>query len=335
MKQATLYGPKDLRIEEVSLDTRHLKPNEIWVQTEITAFKIGTDRGNYEGAEAVPTAPPYPRWVGDSNLGIVRGRGERVSRFSLGDRVFSRKPHQSDYIADENEEIIKIPADIAPEDAVYLGLYHVSALSYWRCHYQPGENVAVVGLGVLGMADVALGCSFGARIIAIGNSPTRLEMAKKMGAHLAVMAEDSDLHNKIQEFTGPVGVDLVILTANPWPAYRVAMEIVRPNGRIAILSLPGRGEAALDFNPLAMQWFYAKALTLTAVTVPVPSLYPIPGNRFTLENIAPALLNLMRNGGLEPKRLITHRLPCERLVEAYDMALQRDKSMLGVLFKWH
>jgi threonine dehydrogenase-like Zn-dependent dehydrogenase len=69
--------------------------------------------------------------------------------------------------------------------------------------------------------------------------------------------------------------------------------------------------------------------------VPAPTLYPIHGNRFSLENIAPALLTLMQNGGLEPKRLITHRLPCERLVEAYDMALRRDKSMLGVLFEWH
>ena len=334
MRKAILYGPKDLRIEESTLDTSRLKPDEIWVETEITAFKIGTDRGNYEGAEMVPTAPSYPRWVGDSNLGTVRGRGERVSRFALGDRVFSRKPHQSDYIANENEEIIRIPTSISPEDAVFLGLYHVSALSYWRCHYQPGENVAVVGLGVLGMAAVALGCAFGARIIAIGNSSIRLEMAARMGAHLSVLSDDPNLHDKIEEFAGPTGIDLVILTANPWPAYRVAAEVVRANGRIGILSLPGRGEAPLDFNPLAMQWLYAKSLTLTAVTVPASSLYPTSANRFMLENIAPALLNLMAKGIVEPKRLITHRLPSERLVEAYDMSFRRDKSMLGVLFDW-
>jgi len=335
MWKATLYGPQDLRIEEAPLDTSRLKPNEIWVQTEITAFKIGTDRGNYEGAEMVPSAPSYPRWVGDSNLGIVRARGENVSRFAPGDRVFARKPHQSDYIAHENEEVIKIPSKVSPEDAVFLGLYHVSAISYWRCHYQPGETVAVVGLGVLGMAAVALGCSFGARVIAIGNSSTRLAMAAKMGAHMAVLSEDPDLHRKIEAFAGPIGVDLVILTANPWPAYRVAAEVVRTNGRIGILSLPGRGEAPLDFNPLAMRWLYAKSLTLTAVTVPAPSLYPTPVNRFSLENIAPALLNLMATGSVEPKRLITHRLPSSRLAEAYEMALAREKGILGVVFDWH
>lgn len=63
MKIAILHGPRDLRIEDQVLDTSQLQPDEIWVKTRISAFKIGTDRGNYEGAEQVPGAPGYPRWV--------------------------------------------------------------------------------------------------------------------------------------------------------------------------------------------------------------------------------------------------------------------------------
>ena len=69
MKKAILHGPRDLRIEDVELDTSSLKPHDVWVETEITAFKIGTDRGNYAGAEQVPGAPGYPRFVGDSTTG--------------------------------------------------------------------------------------------------------------------------------------------------------------------------------------------------------------------------------------------------------------------------
>lgn len=334
MKRAILYGPRDLRLEEFSLETDQLGPNDVWVETQITALKIGTDRGNYEGAEQVPGAPDYPRWVGDSNLGVVRAVGREVARFSAGDRVFARKPHQSDYIATESEAIVKIPEDVASEDAVYLGLYHVSALSYWRAHYQAGENVAVVGVGLLGLADVALGRAFGARVIAVGNSRLRLEMAEKMGADLTVMSDDPNLSDKISEFTAKEGVDLVILTANPWPAYRVAMDVVRFNGRVAILGLPGRGESSLDFNPLAMEWFYAKSLTLISAGTPVTSLYPVDGDRFDLVRSAPALLKLMAQGVLEPKRLITHRLAYERIKEAYEMAYRREKSMMGVLFEW-
>ena len=81
MKIAMLYGPRDLRIEEQPLDTSHLQPHEIWVATRISALKIGTDRGNYEGAERVPGAPDYPRWVGDSNLGSIERFGQCHARF--------------------------------------------------------------------------------------------------------------------------------------------------------------------------------------------------------------------------------------------------------------
>ena len=104
-----LYGPRDLRLEERPLDTQHLKPDEIWVETEISALKIGTDRGNYEGAEQVPGAPDYPRWVGDSNLGVVRGAGSGVKRFRVGDRVVAALAHQSEYVASEAGRIVRVP----------------------------------------------------------------------------------------------------------------------------------------------------------------------------------------------------------------------------------
>ena len=95
MKIAILYGPRDLRIEEQPLETQNLLPDQIWVETQISAVKIGTDRGNYEGAEKVPEAPNYPRPVGDSNLGLVRGVGDAVKRFRVGDRVVGNLLHLS------------------------------------------------------------------------------------------------------------------------------------------------------------------------------------------------------------------------------------------------
>ena len=101
MKIAILHGPRDLRIEDQVLDTSQLQPDEIWVKTRIS-FKIGTDRGNYEGAEQVPGAPGYPRWVGDSNLGIVQAVGSAVTRLKVGDRIVTRQPHQSEYITSQS-----------------------------------------------------------------------------------------------------------------------------------------------------------------------------------------------------------------------------------------
>jgi polar amino acid transport system substrate-binding protein len=341
MKIAMLRGPRDLRIEEHPLDTDNLQPDELWIETEISAFKIGTDRGNYEGAERVPGAPDYPRWVGDSNLGIVRGVGSAVTRFQVGDRVVTRQPHQSEYITNQSASIVKVPGGAHPEDAVYAHLYTLSGFCYRKAHFQPGENVAVIGLGVLGLGAVALGPLFGARTVALGNSPVRLEMANGMGAHAAYLSNDPDLQTKLDAFTDGLGIDLVILTANPWPAYRTALEIVRPGGRVSIVSLLGRGEPPLDFNPLAMELFYIKGISLIAVSGSAGYLYP-HGNspplgaeeRFSADRACAHTLALMADGRLEPKRLITHRFHYSEMVQAYEMAYRREKSMLGVIFEW-
>ena len=345
MKIAMLRGPRDLHIEEHELDTDNLEPDDVWIKTEISALKIGTDRGNYEGAERVPGAPDYPRSVGDSNLGVVQGVGDAINRFQVGDRVATQQTHQSEYIIKDAPNIVNVPNGVHSEDAVYTHLYNLSYLCYRKAHFQPGENVAVVGLGVLGLGAVALGQVFGARVIGIGNSAVRLEMAERMGAHTVFMFDDPMLGEKLDSLTNGVGVDLVILTANPWPAYRTSLRIVRPNGRVSIVSLLGRGEPPLDFNPLAMELFYSKGISIIAVSGAAGNLYPATNqntpyaaqnaqDRFAVDQSAGYILSLMEDGLLEPKRLITHRFHYTEIAKAYEMIYRREKSMLGVIFDW-
>ncbi|MCA9987536.1 MAG: zinc-binding alcohol dehydrogenase [Anaerolineales bacterium] len=341
MKIAILHGPRQLTIEEQPLDASRLAPDEIWIKTQISAFKIGTDRGNYEGAEDVPGAPTYPRWVGDSNLGIVQGIGSAVTRVKVGDTVVTRQPHQSEYITKESASMVRVPPGVDPEDAVYAHLYALSAHCYRKAQFQPGENVAVVGVGLLGLGAIALGPLFGARVVAIANSPLRLEMAAQMGAHAGFLSSDPDLKTKLNEFTDGQGIDLVILTANPWPAFRTALDIVRENGRVSIVSLLGRGELPLDFNPLPMELFYIKGISLFAVSGPAGYLFPNSGssafdmqNRWAADRSAAHVLSLMADGRLKPSQLITHRFHYSEMRQAYEMAYEREKSMLGVIFDW-
>ncbi|MCY3902649.1 MAG: zinc-binding dehydrogenase [Caldilineaceae bacterium] len=341
MKIAILHGPRDLRIEEQALDASQLGGDEIHVKTRISALKIGTDRGNYEGADQVPGAPGYPRWVGDSNLGIVQAVGSGVKRVKVGDRVVTRAPHQSEYIMSDSDSVVVIPDGVADEDAVYAHLYALSAHCYHKAHFRPGETVAVVGVGVLGLGAIALGPLFGGRVAGIANSPVRMEMSERMGAHANFLHDDPELEAKLDAFSGGKGIDLVILTANPWPAFRTAMEIVRDNGRVSVVSLLGRGEPPLDFNPLAMELFYNKGTTLIAVSGRAGYLYPDASpnafqttDRYAWDNIADHVVSLMADGLLEPSRLVTHRFHYSEMVEAYEMAYHREKQMLGVIFNW-
>tara|TARA_B100001750_G_C15522532_1_gene613353 strand:+ start:3437 stop:4435 length:999 start_codon:yes stop_codon:yes gene_type:complete len=330
MKIAILKKAYCIEIQEAKLKS-DLEPDEIRAKTVISALKLGTDRGNFEGAEDVPGAPTYPRWVGDSNLAIVEEIGSNVKQFKVGDKVIAQLPHQSEWIASENSNVCVVPDGIKDEDAVWATLYSLSGFCYTKGGFIPGENVAVVGLGILGLGAIALGPIYGAnKTIAIGNSEIRNKMAESVGADHSVLSDDKNLEEKLNEFTNNEGIDLVILTANPWDAYISSLKSVRSGGRIANVALSGRGEEAKSFNPFPMEHFYFKGISIIAVS----GGYPTNPRMTVWKTRCLSILNLMKKNKLNPSVLNTHRMNYTKIPEAYDLMTKRDKQMLGVIFDW-
>ena len=330
MKIAILKKAYCIEIQEAKLKN-DLEPDEIRAKTVISALKLGTDRGNFEGAEDVPGAPTYPRWVGDSNLAIVEEIGSNVQQFKVGDKVIAQLPHQSEWIASENSNVCVVPEGIKDEDAVWATLYSLSGFCYTKGGFIPGENVAVVGLGILGLGAIALGPIYGAnKTIAIGNSEIRNKMAESVGADHSVLSDDKNLEEKLNEFTNNEGIDLVILTANPWDAYIASLKSVRSGGRIANVALSGRGEETTSFNPFPMEHFYFKGISIIAVS----GGYPTNPRMTVWKTRCLSILNLMKKNKLNPSVLNTHRMNYTKIPEAYDLMTKRDKQMLGVIFDW-
>ena len=304
MKIAILKKAYCIEIQEAKLKN-DLEPDEIRAKTVISALKLGTDRGNFEGAEDVPGAPTYPRWVGDSNLAIVEEIGSNVQQFKVGDKVIAQLPHQSEWIASENSNVCVVPEGIKDEDAVWATLYSLSGFCYTKGGFIPGENVAVVGLGILGLGAIALRPIYGAnKTIAIGNSEIRNKMAESVGADHSVLSDDKNLEEKLNEFTNNEGIDLVILTANPWDAYISSLKSVRSGGRIANVALSGRGEEATSFNPFPMEHFYFKGISIIAVS----GGYPTNPRMAIWKTRCLSILNLMKKNKLNPSVLNTHRM---------------------------
>lgn len=327
MIKATLHGPRDLRLEWHEISASKLAPDEIHVETLVTALSTGTDRGNYEGAERVPGAPDYPRWVGYSNVGKVRQVGENVTRVKVGDRIFTDRPHLSEFVMKDSEHLAAIGEKVTSEAAAFTYLYFLGLYSLRRGHFSFGQTVAVVGLGILGLATVELAYTWGARVVAIGNNESRLQKAAEVGAHLTLDFRERSLHEAVDQFTHKRGVDLAVLAANSWPAYRTGVEVLGEDGRMAVLSLLGRGEEMPDFNPLALEWFYHKALNIISVRL-------THADRARLEEDWTYLLELIEQRTIQPERLITHRLPYRDMAKAYEAAHKRDKSMVGTIFLW-
>ncbi|MEJ7609091.1 MAG: zinc-binding dehydrogenase [Bryobacteraceae bacterium] len=326
MIRAVLYGAGDLRLEETSLDHSQLMPSEVYVKTEVTALSTGTDLANYSGRSTeIPGAPAYPRGVGYSNVGVVHKAGSEVRGLAEGQRVFSLQPHKSAYIVSTDALLVPVPDGVSSEQASLAYLAQLGMAAVRQARYEAGESVAVVGLGVIGLSTVGLVRAMGGQVTAIANSPVRASAAKQLGAHFVHVTGEG---------YPPRDIDLVVLTANPWAAYRLSVEMARYGGRISILGFPGRGESAPPFNPLDPEWFYGKQLTLIAAGFSPRSECAPAELRFNLRRNLEYLFALMSSGDLQLEPIITHRLPAGRMQEAYELAREHSKDLMAAVFDW-
>ena len=322
MKTAILYGAGDLRLDERPLDPDSLRPEEVYVETEVTALSTGTDLGNYLGDSTyVPGAPDYPRQIGYSNVGKVCRVGENVRALGVGQRVFSLRPHQSAFIARQDELLVPVPPQVPSEQAALAYLTHLGLAALRQARYEPGENVAVVGLGVIGLCTAGLARAMGASVLAVANSELRARKAAELGAHRSPV-------------WGDAGADIVVLTANTWEAYRLSVDLARYGGRVSILGFPGRAQPAPDFNPFDPRWFYAKQLTILGAGAAPTIDCPPTEIRFNRRRNLAYILDLMASGALNLEPVISHRLPAARMKEAYELAANHSKELIAAVFDW-
>src|SRR5260370_37536917 len=151
------------------------------------------------------------------------------------------------------EGMVPAGREVAPAQASLACLTQVGVAGLRQVQYEPGERVAVVGLGVIGLATCGIARLMGADVTAVANSTVRAEAALRVGAHRAVVVGRDEL---------PADMPVVILMANPWAAYLDSVRMAGMRGRISILGFPGRAERLPGFNPLAPEWSYGNQLAL-------------------------------------------------------------------------
>lgn len=320
LRKAMLYGAGDLRLDTEDFDPAMLAPTQLLVRTEMTAFSTGTDLGNYDGRSTeVPGAPGYPREVGYSNVGRVWMAGSAARQFVPGQRVFTTKPHCSAFVLGAGELAVPVP-DAVPDDQASLAyLVNLGVAAMRQAGYQAGEHVCVVGLGVIGLCTVAAANAMGAQVSAVANHPDRATLAHRLGA---------------RHSAEPNQADVVVLTANSWDAYRSSVELARRGGRIAVLGFPGRAQPAPDFNPLDTGWLYAKQLTIMGSGF-IPRVDCLPEEiRFNLRRNLQSIFEWMASGTFDLAPVISHRVPFERMREAYELARLHDKKLTAAVFDW-
>nr|WP_317412923.1 alcohol dehydrogenase [uncultured Solibaculum sp.] len=209
--------------------------------------------------------------------------------------------------------LTKIPDGVTDQNALFVG--DILSSGYFGaelCSIQPGDTVAVIGAGPVGLCAMSCAKLFGAaKVIALDVDSSRLDLAQKQGiCDEIIHCGKLNAKQVVDVITEGRGADGVIEAAGCEESFRTAWEIARPNGTVAIVAMYEESQV------LPLHQMYGKNLIFK--TGGVDAVH------------CETLLKLIQSGRLSTDFLITHTAPLNDILEGYRMFEQR----LNGCLKW-
>lgn len=327
--QALVYlGPGKMALEERATPVIAAPTDAIVRITKTTI--CGTDLHILKGD--VASCQPG-RVLGHEGVGIVDKVGSAVTTFKVGDRVlvscisacgkciYCRKLMYShctaggwilgNKIDGTQAEFVRIPfADTSlypiPDDADEEALVMLSDIlpTGFECgvlngQIQPGNTVAIIGAGPIGLAALLTAQFYSpAAIFMIDLDDNRLEVAKRFGATSTINSSDGNAVEAVMDLTAARGVDTAIEAVGIPATFEICEKIIAPGGTIANIGVHG---TKVDLH---LENLWDRNITITTRLVDTVS--------------TPMLLQTVSSHKIDPKLLITHRYKLGRILAAYE-----------------
>jgi predicted dehydrogenase/threonine dehydrogenase-like Zn-dependent dehydrogenase len=294
--------------------------------------KISTD-GLQVTVEAVRNKLDTPLPLGYCNVGRIVEVGGSVAGFDVGDRVVSNGKH-AEYVAVPKNLCARIPDGVDDESAAFTVIGAIALQGIRLIAPSLGETVVVTGLGLIGLVAVQLLRAHGCRVLGIDFDESKIALARQFGAETVSLARGEDPVAAALRYSKERGVDAVLITASTKsnePIHQ-ATAMCRKRGRIVLVGVVGMEMSRADF--------YEKELSFQVSCSYGPGRYdveyeekghdyPIGFVRWTEQRNFEAILDMLADGRLDFKPLISHRFAVEAAAEAY--ALISGGNPLGVL----
>jgi alcohol dehydrogenase len=329
MKALVYHGPGERAWESVP-DPTIQEPTDVVVKIDSSTI-CGTDLHILKGD--VPEVEPGTV-LGHEAVGTVMAKGPAVTTVDEGDRVlvscitacgrcrFCKEAHyglcvggggwilghlingvQAEYarIPFADTSVYKIPKRLTDEQVLFLAdilptAYEVGILNGG---VEPGDTVAIVGAGPIGLAAImTAGLYTPGRIVALDIADARLDQARKFGADVTINNESENAVERIMELTDGLGADVAIEAVGIPGTFELCTELIRPGGRVANVGVHGH-PATLHLEKL-----WIRDVTITTGLVDT--------------NTTPRLMKLIDEGRLDPTTFATHRFELGETEQAYD-----------------
>lgn len=354
MKAMTYYGKDDIRFEDRPKPTILAATDAIirMTKTTICGTDLGIWKGKNPEIEATAieeTGQWNGRILGHEGIGIVEEVGEAVKQFKKGDKVLisciSRcgscencekqlyahcrqgggwilghliDGTQAEFVRTPfaDTSLYHLPDTLDTDTAVFLSdalpTGHEIGVQYGNV--KPGDTVAIVGAGPVGMGCLLTGQLYSpAAIIMIDLDDNRLEMAKEMGATHVINPSKEDAVARTLEITGGRGVDCAMEAVGIPATWDICQHIVKEGGHLANVGVHGQ---SVNFE---LEKLWIKNVTITTGLVNA--------------NTTAMLLKTCECSKLPMNKLATHHFPFEKMVEAYDVFkhAEENKAMKVVI----
>ena len=329
MQALVYHGPGERGWDTVA-DPTILDPTDAIVQID-TSTICGTDLHILKGD--VPETTPGTV-LGHEAVGTVLGIGASVTTVTPGDRVlmscvsscgrcrFCKEGRygqclggggwifghlinglQAEYarVPFADNSVYKVPAQLTDEQVLFLAdilptSFEVGVLNSMVA---PGDTVAIVGAGPIGLAAILTARLYTpGNIIAIDLADSRLESARRFGADTTINNGNEDPIARVMELTDGLGADVAFEAVGVPQTFELAAELIRPGGRVANIGVHGQAAS------LHLEKLWIRDVTITTGLVDTFSI--------------PQLMRLISSGRLDPSLFATHRFPLGDTMAAYD-----------------
>ena len=362
---------RDGRLVVAEVPTPILRPRGVLIRTVASLVSAGTERSAVEFTqkslpEKVRARPDLAREVlkkaqrdglvatmdsvkdrlarllplGYSSAGIVTAVGLDTPGLRVGDRVTaagSGYANHAEAAFVPRNLVVPLPENVDFESAAFVTVAAVALQGVRQAGPRLGENVLVIGLGLVGQLSVQLLKAAGCQVFGIDLDHFRVRLAKELGADGG--AVNSEAREQAEAFVHGRGFDAVLLTADTTSNEPVTLGAQLARDRAVVVAV---GAVGLD---IPRQLYYEKELDLRLSRSYGPGRYdhhyeeegtdyPFAYVRWTERRNMEEVVRLISNGELRVRPLISHRFPIENAEAAYDLVTSKTDRPLGVLLTY-
>lgn len=313
------------------IDDLNIPEGKFLIRTMYSQVSAGTERAIYRGQEAWFPLPGTP---GYSCVGRVIAKSSTVADVEIGDIIFCRGKHAEYQYVDRDDNFCKVPERIDLKKAPIARLFAIAITGVRMSKIELGDDVLVVGQGLIGNAAAQLAQLQGANVLALDLDDGRLEQSKACGIAHMLNSGSENLMAKIMEiFDGRKPTTVIDATGVP-KVIDDSIDYVAPDGRLVLLGSP-RGEYIGNITHFQQHIHrFAHRVEVIGAHEQMSPRKAMPYVKHSCQRNERICLELIADGKLKVDTLITNVVPPEDCEIVYSELDKNNPAYLGVVFDW-